>query len=185
MRSRVFCFGDAALDNIVPIEALPSPEYAAMFYTESFYIGGTICNTAVDLASWGVPTTLATAYDLGFDEYGDRLIDLLQAFPALDLSRIARRQDTHTPYCRLLVTPDGERSMLGFRPRQEPDRHLSPEMVSDEQIIVANASVDVRHLDAFHALRARGVLTVSGDIINPAHPDLPAVAVAINSAGMI
>ena len=182
MPNDVLCYGDIALDNVMHVSHFPTPERSVVFHRESYHIGGTICNSAVCLASWGVPTTMALSYDLGEDDYADQLLKLLSAFPALDLSLARRSPNTVTPYCRVLVIPDGERALLNYRYSEKADHELSIDLHRGEKYLIASIYGLARRFAALRAFRERGVTTVMGDIYWPDYPDLREIDIIINSA---
>ncbi|MCC6905970.1 MAG: carbohydrate kinase family protein [Anaerolineae bacterium] len=185
MPNDVLCYGDIALDNVMHVSHFPTPERSVVFHRESYHIGGTICNSAVCLASWGVPTTMALSYDLGEDDYADQLLKLLSAFPALDLSLVRRSPNTVTPYCRVLVIPDGERALLNYRYSEKADHELSIDLHRGEKYLIASIYGLARRFAALRAFRERGVTTVMGDIYWPDYPDLREIDIIINSASTL
>jgi sugar/nucleoside kinase (ribokinase family) len=62
------------------------------------------------MATWGVETTL-TGLVIGTDALGDALVAALRR-PHLDLSAVERDPAEATRHCVVLVTPDGERTII-------------------------------------------------------------------------
>lgn len=105
--SEVLCYGELGLDNIIRLPHMPTPERAAFPTDDSDHVGGAAANTAVWLAGWGVHVALAGNL-IGRDEYGRRLLDWLNRYATLNLSHLEIGDDLVTPFCRIMVTPDGE-----------------------------------------------------------------------------
>ncbi len=123
VRKQVFCYGEIGVDNIIRLPDLPTPELAVFPTSDSYHIGGAAANTAVWLAHLGVPVGLA-GNAIGNDLYGQQLWDWLGQHEPLDLSLVERLEDGMTPFCRVMVTPDGERSFLIFWYPQSPKTGL-------------------------------------------------------------
>jgi sugar/nucleoside kinase (ribokinase family) len=98
------------VDNIIRLPHLPTLERAAFPQAEGYHIGGAAANSAVWLAGWDVRVGLA-GNAIGRDDYGSRLLEWLGRYPALDLRYIESREDAVTPFCRIMVTPDAERTI--------------------------------------------------------------------------
>jgi sugar/nucleoside kinase (ribokinase family) len=180
----VVCYGEIGVDNIVRLPHLPTPELAAFPTSESYHIGGAAANTAVWLAAWGVPVRLA-GNALGDDDLGRRLLAWLSQHPALDLGGLEVRPGAATPFCRILVTPDAERTILVYWYPRTPKTPLTPGMLAGARCVALDLYGGDERLAAAQAARAAGIQTVVNDVVTPDHPVLPLTDVATNSAAYI
>lgn len=180
----VLCYGEIGVDNIICLPHLPSPELAALPTADSYHIGGAAANTAVWLAHLGVPVGLA-GNAIGNDLYGQQLWSWLGQHKTLDLSLIERLEDTVTPFCRVMVTPDGERSFLIFWYPHSPKTGLRADMLGGVQFVALDLYGGDERLEAAHTARQAGAKTTIGDIIWPSHPALALTDIATNSAAFV
>ena len=180
----VLCYGELGVDNLIQVPNLPSPERAAFPSSDDYAIGGAAANTAVWLAAWGVPVRLA-GNALGQDELGDRLWGWLGAYPSLDLRFIERLPGVATPFCRILVTPDAERSILVYGYPQTPKTRVTAEMLAGTCYLALDLYGGADRLQAAQAARQAGVTTVVVDLVEPDHPILPWVDILILSAAYL
>ena len=180
----VFCYGELGVDNIVRVPHLPTPELAAFPTADGYHIGGAAANTAVWLAQWGVPVRLA-GNAIGQDEYGERLWDWLGRYPTLDVRAIERRADVVTPFCRILVTPDAERSILVYWYPRTPKMGLTVDMLGEARYLALDLYGGEERIAAARTARQAGAQTVVSDVIWLDHPVLPLTDIVINSAAYI
>jgi sugar/nucleoside kinase (ribokinase family) len=180
----VFCYGEIGVDNIIQVDRLPSPEVAVFPTGDSYHIGGAAANTAVWLAHLGLKVGLA-GNAIGRDAYGDRLWGWLSQHERLDLILVERRADVTTPFCRVMVTPDAERSFLIFGYPQAPKTTLTEAMLSGARYVALDLYGGPERLAAVDTARRAGATTVIGDVIWPDHPALPQTGIATNSGAFI
>lgn len=176
----MLCYGELGIDNLIQVPHLPTPERAAFPTSDGYFIGGAAANTAVWLAGWGVPVRLA-GNALGQDELGERLWAWLSAYPDLDLRFIERLPGLATPFCRILVTPDGERSILVYGYPQMPKTAVSEAMLAQAAFLAVDLYGGEERLAAAQAARQAGVPTVVLDLIDPDHPMAPLADILILS----
>ena len=184
MTPEVFCYGELGIDNIIRLPHLPTPELAAFPVADSYHIGGAAANTAVWLARWGVSVGLA-GNSIGCDEYGKQLWDWLNQHPTLDTRHIERCQDLATPFCRIMVTPDAERTILVYWYPQTPKTLLTVCMLGGARYLALDLYGGDERVSAAQVARHAGVQTVVSDIVWPDHPVLPLTDIAINSASYV
>jgi sugar/nucleoside kinase (ribokinase family) len=177
----VFCYGELGVDNIIRLPHLPTPELAAFSTDDSYHIGGAAANTAVWLARWGVLVRLA-GNGIGRDDYGKRLWGWLSQHPALDLRYIEQREDTVTPFCRIMVTPDAERTILVYWYPQTPKTPLTADMLGGARYLALDLYGGDERVAAAQVARRAGAQTVVSDVVWPDHPALPLADIAVNSA---
>lgn len=108
---RVLCFGSIGVDNLLTVSRIPDSDEGVHADSDRYCLGGGAANAAVHLAAWGVRVTLAGNV-LGTDPYGQMAWDRLARFDLLDLQLVSRVPDVSTPFCRVLVTPDGEHRII-------------------------------------------------------------------------
>jgi sugar/nucleoside kinase (ribokinase family) len=180
----VFCYGELGVDNIIRIPHLPSPERAAFPTADSYHIGGAAANTSVWLAGWGVRVGLA-GNAIGHDIYGRQLLDWLSRYPTLDTRFIDTRDDVTTPFCRILVTPDAERSILVYGYPQTPKTPLTADMLRGAHFLALDLYGGGERIAAAHVAREAGIQTVVGDVVWLDHRALPLTSIATNSAAYI
>lgn len=180
----IFCYGEIGVDNIIQVPHLPNPELAAFPTSDSYHIGGAAANTAVWLANFGFSVGL-TGNAIGMDPYGQQLWDWLSQHPSIDLSLIDRHRDVVTPFCRAMVTPDGERTFLIYWYPQAPKTILEANMLSGAQYLALDLYGGDERLAAAQTAREAGVQTVIGDVVQPDHPILPLTSIATNSGAYI
>jgi ribokinase len=180
----VVCYGEVGVDNIIRVDRLPSPEVAVFPTADTVHVGGAAANTAVWLARWGIPTRLA-GNAIGCDDYGTRLWGWLSEHSALDLSWLERRGEVVTPFCRVMVTPDAERSFLIFWYPQTPRTPLSADVLGGARFLALDLYGGPERLDAARLAHESGVQTLIGDVVMLDHPALPYTDIACNSAAFI
>jgi sugar/nucleoside kinase (ribokinase family) len=180
----VFCYGELGVDNIIQTDQLPTPEIAVFPREESYHIGGAAANTAVWLATMGVPVGLAGNF-IGNDQYGRWLLGWLKKHTLLDLSLVEKRNEIPTPYTRAIVTPDGERSFLIFYYSQTPKLPFQPFMLRGAKYVALDLYGGPERLDAARDAIRAGAQTTIGDVIWADHEVLPHTSIATNSASYI
>jgi ribokinase len=107
---RALCYGSLNPDLIHRVLRLPDPGDDLFSESWELLYGGGGGNAAVALATWAAETTLI-GHALGSDPMGDWLLETM-ARPHLDLSRILQEPDVRTPHCVVMITPDGDRTIL-------------------------------------------------------------------------
>lgn len=109
----VCVYGTVCVDRIRRVQSLPPPGGYVEVLEERWMPGGEALNTAIALATWNVRVALVPNA-LGEDELAEHLLNMLSAYPSLDLRFLRRRKDVQTPACDVYVTPDGHRTMFGM-----------------------------------------------------------------------
>ncbi len=178
----VFVYGETGADNLIQVPYLPTPERAASILSESYHTGGVGANVAVLLSAWGLKVRLS-GNALGDDEYGRLVRAGLETFPNLDLSYLETRPGLRTPFWRIMVTPDGERTQLyGFGDLVPTP--LTSGMLGSARFLSLDLYGGPEREEAARLARAAGVTLVVGDILQPDHPLLPITGIAANSASL-
>ena len=179
----ILVYGEIGVDNAIRVAELPAPELAVFPTGDSYHIGGAATNVAVALAAWGLPVTLA-GNAIGDDDLGHMLRGWLAQFPALDLA-LLETADHPTPFCRILVLPNGERAILVFGYPQTRKTPLTPAHLAGVRFLALDLYGGPERLAAAQQARAAGAQTVVGDIVWLDHPVLPLTSIATNSAAYI
>ena len=179
----IFVYGEIGVDNAIRVAELPTAELAVFPTGDSYHIGGAAANVAVGLAAWGVPVTLA-GNALGDDDLGRQLRGWLARYPALDLT-LLETADHPTPFCRILVLPNGERAILVYGYPQTRKTTLTAEHLAGVRWLALDLYGGPERLEAARQARAAGAQTVVGDVIWVDHPALPLADIATNSAAFI
>jgi sugar/nucleoside kinase (ribokinase family) len=137
---------------------------------------------AVLLASWGIKAGLSGNV-LGDDAYGAKVRKWLEKYSELDLQFLETRENTRTPYCRILITPDGKRSLL-FGSRDRVMLTCHKDMLDGANILALDLYGGEVCDEVAKIAREKGVKTVVSDIAYSDHPVLPLTDVLSNSASI-
>jgi sugar/nucleoside kinase (ribokinase family) len=106
----ILVFGTVCLDRILEIPALPRPGGYVEVEAEEILLGGEASNTANALREWGIDVFLA-GNGAGDGPEAERLRALVR-----ERGLLRHKLETSpgaTPVCDILLTPDGERTMIG------------------------------------------------------------------------
>ncbi len=180
----VVCYGELGADNIIQVPHLPTPELAAFPTSDSYHIGGAAANTAVWLASWAVPVRLA-GNTLGDDALGEDLKHWFGRWPSLDVSFVRWLPESATPFCRILVTPDGERTILVFGYPESEKTPLTAPMIDGARILALDLYGGDERTEAARAAHVAGKTIVVSDLVDPGHVICPLADVIILSANFL
>lgn len=104
--------GDVTLDLFLALPQLPERGGEVHADRVLMRAGGSAANVAAVAAALGLPAALAGA--VGGDPVGEWVVRALQA-SAVDTSALQRRPEAPTTLIAVLVTPDGERTMIAGR----------------------------------------------------------------------
>ncbi|MEP7358315.1 MAG: carbohydrate kinase family protein, partial [Anaerolineales bacterium] len=180
----IFVYGEIGIDNLIAVPYLPNAERAAFPTSDIHHIGGAGANVAVLLAAWGVPVGLC-GNAIGDDDFGLRLHGWLARYPALDLRWLEVVAGAATPFCRILVLPNGERAILVFGYPQTRKTELTPAMLAGARFLALDLYGGPERHAAAALARKLGVANVIGDLIWPDHALLPLADILTNSAAYI
>ena len=158
---KALCYGSLNPDLVHTVARLPVPGDDLISDGWQILYGGGGGNAAVALATWGTETTLI-GHTLGPDPLAEWLLATM-ARPHLDLSRVRRDPTARTPHCVVMITPDGDRTILstgygGARWQEVPEHSWE----GVEVVLVDGYSGDAGALVAAEAGR-RGVPVVGLD----------------------
>ena len=159
----VLVYGTVCLDVLWRVAALPPPGGYVDILEERREIGGEAANTAIALARWGVKVALV-GNALGDDEDG-RLLRALFArdAPDIDLRFLTTSATAFTPYCVCTSTPDGERTMFGYRFTEMQPPPLDPVLASSARLFTMEPNAYEAGADACKVAAAAGMFTLPMD----------------------
>jgi ribokinase len=127
----VIAIGDINLDIIATFSSYPEPGGDARAAGAEMHCGGSAANMAACLGRLGVEAGLVGR--VGADPWGDHALASLRA-AGVDLQAVQRDPSELTGMMYIVVTPGGERTMLGHR---GANVYTNPEQVRAANIRVA------------------------------------------------
>ena len=165
----VLCYGTISADDLIYVPYLPTPRRDSQVQQDFQRLGGEAATVARVLSTWGLRVAIV-GNAIGEDKWGRYIRQQLDALPGVDTRYLVQRSDVRTPFCRILVTPDGERSILGYWFDEAPKTALTEDMMRRARLL----SVDVYGKDerdeAARIARGLGRPVVSADAIWPNYP---------------
>lgn len=108
----VVVLGDVNLDIIAQFAEFPVQGQDAFACSTEFHCGGSAANTAMALAQMGIATALIAR--IGPDPWASKALQGLRA-AGVNLCGLQRDPATMTGLMYIVVTPEGERTILGHR----------------------------------------------------------------------
>lgn len=159
----VLVYGTVCLDVLWRVATLPPPGGYVDILEERREIGGEAANTAMALTRWGVKVALV-GNALGDDEDG-RLLRALFArdAPDIDLRFLTTSDAAFTPYCVCTSTPDGERTMFGYRFTEMQPPPLDPALASSARLFTMEPNAYAAGAAACQVAAAAGLFTLPMD----------------------
>lgn len=145
--------GDATVDQMYFVEEFPDPGTEVSAIRSTLEPGGSGGTVAAVLARLGNETTIATR--VGTDPFADVALRNLVA-SGVDVSRVQRDPRLQTSSVTLLVTPDGQRTMLSSAgaSRDLDLAQLEPATVTQADALVMSAYSLVAGKQQEYALKA-------------------------------
>jgi sugar/nucleoside kinase (ribokinase family) len=180
----VLSYGTVGLDKIIRVPHLPRPDISTHALEESLHLGGKATNTAVFLSVWGVKVAVS-GHTIGYDEMGDKLFEILAHYPNISTCYLRRQAGLRSMYCCILVTPDGERSIIGINAEGNPQTLPTAEMIGDARLLTLDLYGGMERVEAARLAYQAGLPVVVGDLRHVDHPILPYTTVAIASVAEI
>jgi sugar/nucleoside kinase (ribokinase family) len=165
----VLCYGTISADNMVYVPFLPTPRRDSHVQEDSRRLGGEAITVAKVLSHWGLRVAIM-GNAIGFDPWGDFIQEQLSQSPGIDTRYLMQRQDVQTPFCRVLVTPDGERSILGYWFDRAPTTLLGKEVMSKARLLSVDVYGKEERDEAARVARQLDRPVVSADAIWPNYP---------------
>jgi ribokinase len=124
----VVVLGDVNMDIVARFPAFPIDGQDAFAHEVEFHCGGSAANTATALSWLGIETVLISR--VGTDPWATMALDHLRAAGVL-CQDIQTDPAVMTGLMYVIVTPDGERTILGFR---GANTHTDPYQISADAI---------------------------------------------------
>lgn len=168
-RYDVLCYGTISMDNITRLDHLPTPRRDAVASFEYNEVGGEALQVAIPLAAWGL-RVLLVGNMIGTDWKGQFIAQELARYPTIDACYVERRDDVRTPFTRVLVTPDGERSRITYWYDETPKVELTAAMMRQARLLSVDAYGRAEREQAAEVARALGKPIISADVIHPSSP---------------
>ncbi len=165
----VLCYGTISLDNITRLRHLPSPRRDAEATAEYNAVGGEALSVAIPLAAWGL-RVLLTGNVLGTDWKARFILEHLCDFPGIDTRYVRQHENVTTPFTRILVTPDGERSRITYWYDETPKVELTKEMMQQAGVLSADAYGGHERDRAAAVARQLGRPVITADAFWPQYP---------------
>ncbi|HRX04334.1 MAG TPA: carbohydrate kinase family protein [Anaerolineae bacterium] len=165
----VICYGTISADNIVYVPYVPTPRRDSQVQAEFSRLGGEAATVARVLSTWGLRVAVVGNI-LGDDRWGNFIRQELASYSGIDTRYVTSRPDVRTPFCRIMVTPDGERSILGYWFDDTPKSRLDEELMSKARLLSVDVYGQSERDDAARLARSLGRTVVSADAIWPNYP---------------
>lgn len=165
----VLCYGAISMDNITRLDHLPTPRRDAVAHFEYNEVGGEALQVAIPLATWGL-RVLLVGNVIGADWKGDFIVREVARYPAIDARYVERRADVRTPFTRVLVTPDGERSRIAYWYDETPKVELTEAMMRQARLLSVDAYGHAERERAAEVARALGRPVITADAIHLTSP---------------
>ena len=165
----VLCYGTISVDNITHLPFLPSPRRDAAATLEYDDLGGEAVKVAIPLAAWGL-RVLVVGNVIGTDRKGQFILQQFSRYPTIDTRYLRQHPNVGTPFSRVLVTPDGERSRIGYSYDDTPKTELSPALMAQARILSTDAYGRDERDRAAAVARELGKTVITADAIWPQYP---------------
>lgn len=165
----VVCYGTISFDNITHLPHLPTPKRDVTAIYEYDEVGGEAVRVAIPLAAWGLRVLIA-GNAIGTDRKADFILGELAAYPAIDARYVRQHPNVITPFSRVLVTPDGERSRIAYGYDLTPKVELTAEMMRQGRLLSVDSYGRDERDRAAGVARELGKPVISVDAIWPQYP---------------
>ncbi len=165
----VLCYVTISLENVTRLSHLPTPRRDAVAQFESDEIGGEALKVALPLATWGLRVAVVGNY-IGYDRKATFILTELARYPLVDARYIRQYENVTTPFLRILVTPDGERSRIAYWYDDTPKDELTPELIQRARLLSVDAYGRDERDRAAAVARECGKPVISADAIWPQYP---------------
>jgi sugar/nucleoside kinase (ribokinase family) len=164
----VLCYGTISADNLIYVPFLPTPKRDSQVQQEIRLLGGEAVTVAQVLSDWGLRVAIM-GNAIGDDYWGQFIREQLAGHSGIDTRYVEQRTDVRTPICRILVTPDGERSILGYWFDDAPKMILTEEVMSKARLLSVDVYGKGERDEAARVARRLGRPVVTADAIWPGY----------------
>ncbi len=178
--SDILCYGSICADLYIWLPYWPQPGHGLHALNSCWMAGGNALNEARALIRLGVQPLLYGDL-LGYDPAGDLIATELTTLGLM--THIERRADVATPVCHILITPDGERTIIALR-QQTAAAPPPPAQLAMTQI-VSVSRYGLHTTDVVLLARRLNRFVVVGDVADPTHPLAQAADVIVTSADLL
>ena len=132
-------------------------------------LGGEAAKVAVALTTWGL-RVLVVGNVIGADRKGEFIVKELARHPAIDTCYVQQHPDVVTPFSRILVTPDGERSRIAYWYDDTPKVELTTAMMQQARVLSVDAYGNLERDWAAGVAVALNKPVITADAIWPQYP---------------
>ena len=165
----VLCYGTISMENVTRLTYLPTPKRDAPALSEYDELGGEAAKVAVALTTWGL-RVLVVGNVIGADRKGEFIVNELARHPAIDTRYVQQYPDVVTPFSRILVTPDGERSRIAYWYDDTPKVELTTAMMQQARVLSIDAYGNLERDRAAAVAVALNKPVITADAIWPQYP---------------
>lgn len=162
----VLCYGTISVENVTRLSHLPTPRRDAVAISEHDLLGGEALTVGAALATWGLRVAVVGNF-IGEDRKADLILGQLAGYPLLDTRYIIQHRTLDTPFSRVFVTPDGERSRIAYWYDQTPKEELLPAVMARARLLSVDAYGKAERDRAAQVAHSLGRPVVSADAIWP------------------
>ncbi len=157
----VIAFGDVNLDMIAHVPRYPQPGGDGLATDFVVREGGSAANTARALACCGISVCLIGR--VGNDPIGRQLLENLRS-AGVDVSLIQHDSDVASGVMFIVVTPDGQRTMFGYRGANARTSayELQPDAIRDADWLHLSGYALIESPQSGAALRTLAIASTSG-----------------------
>lgn len=174
----IAALGDVDLDLLVTVDRYPRPGEESFAENAVVGLGGSAVNTAAALAHLGFsPSILA---QVGDDDFGRRARSLL-AQTGVDTGHLLVTESAPTGMNVVIVTPDGERTMLGLRGANRFYPGFSDGLAGFQWLHLSGYAL----MEDPQQSAARAVVTQARELDLPISVDIPSGVARTLGAGLI
>jgi sulfofructose kinase len=165
----VLCYGTISSESVTRLMRLPTPRRDATATHERDALGGEALNVAVPLAEWGLRVAVMGNF-IGTDRKAEFILEELAKYPRIDTKYIIQHENITTPFSRVFVTPDGERSRIAYWYDQTPKDELTVGLMAQSRILSTDAYGRDERDRAAQVARSLGKAVISADAVWPQYP---------------
>ena len=180
----VLCYGTISVEIVTHLSHLPTPRRDAAARYEYDDLGGEALNVALPLAAWGLRVAVAGNV-IGTDRTAEFIRSKLARHPGVDARYIIQDPHVTTPFTRVLVTPDGERSRIAYWYDDAPKDELLSSTMARAKVLSVDAYGKDERDRAAQVARELGKTVISADAIWPQYPLASTSDVVIISAAWL
>lgn len=178
----VLCYGALCADHRIWLPRYPQPGEGLRAVRDQLTAGGNALLEALALAAWGNRVVLMGDH-LGADAEGALLWSALSA-TAIERDYLVHDPTARTPRCHILITPDGQRTIVALRTDNPPFTPPPADLLAQCRLVSLTRYGP--HTDRVAQLvRAAGARLVIGDATRPDDPWTAHADVIVTSAALL